>query len=176
MRVIDRSLFMTDDGRTIFVFGPRVFFVPDADVAVVLQRQSMLGFAIPVFFLGMPLVGMMFGELPTYAWFVFAIGAILVSVRAMLGWLRSRFTDVHDPTLQEEIRELRRGTSAPRWMRAAAPGAYLVLYYASKSGPHGGFVSIAVLLLVSVLMGIELAAAKSRRVDLDSRISTSITR
>lgn len=179
LRVIDRQLFVTDDGRMICAFRDSIFLIPETDIPLLVgvrSRLSVVAVGVPYGALAVMIVTNLNVEFSFVLWIAVAFLTSIACSQIFNVWLRDHFSALSDAGILGEVREIRGGSRAARWTLVAAGAAYPILYFSRASASRGGWYGIAVLFVTVVLVGLGSAAAKKQRDAVEGRVSSSITR
>jgi hypothetical protein len=131
MRVVDREVFIGDEGRPIFyagVFRQQPYYVPFEDVPALDRRRfwwTISGFVV----FGCSWIGAAAGAWSVW-WCTLGVLATFVSPIVVANWVSERFDPVSDPTIATDVRRtavLRGPTVGAMLMTVALSGAQLSL-------------------------------------------------
>lgn len=179
LRVIDRQLFVTDDGRTICALGANAYVVPDPELPRLIRVRSRFkaaGGGLSFAALAAMIVMNLNVNLSFILWFVVSAIVAIVCSQLLRTWTRDHCLALSDQSILDEIRQLRQTPRGSRWAAFGSIAAYLVLFSFRASGAAGGWIGAVVLLVAVVLNGIQVAAAQAQHADFEARISSSVTR
>jgi hypothetical protein len=181
MRIVDRRLFIGDEGRPIFyagLFRRQPYYIPADDVPAVDRRRFWTEALALVIFLAV--IGGAAMQVWSPWWSIVGFAGVLLAPSATERWVRERYVPVTDPAI---VRDVRRTSvlNGPTLSGALALFVLTVPQYVSWFGRHRSDATLAFVACLFVWNVVEVLVVRRERASVGSGPeyvppSTGITR